>query len=205
MEAPPATGIAAGRDLIEHRTQAPPQAAPRRAQPVVGHSRDGLGVSCRSTSCMKPRRWMLASELFARCAWPNWIVPAGARFSPRSRVRPSMRRQYSAWSGAAHEHTPTPPRQACLDLVRVGGRRPALCRNAIALCDGSIAELFLPNHRANSAADTNARDSALAFSFAVQHGADPEAIRRALSRDSQGRACGPLGQALDIISKESAS
>jgi ribonucleoside-diphosphate reductase alpha chain len=68
--------------------------------------------------------------------------------------------------------------------------------------DGSIAELFLSNHRANSAADTNARDSALAFSFAVQHGADPEAIRRALSRDSRGRACGPLGAALDAIAVE---
>jgi ribonucleoside-diphosphate reductase alpha chain len=65
--------------------------------------------------------------------------------------------------------------------------------------DGSIAELFLSNHRVNSAADTNARDAALAFSFAVQHGADSEVIRRALSRDGQGRACGPLGAALDAI------
>ena len=58
----------------------------------------------------------------------------------------------------------------------------------------------LPNRRGtNSAADTSARDSAIAFSFAVQHGADAEAIRRALSRDAQGRALGPLGVALDII------
>ena len=68
--------------------------------------------------------------------------------------------------------------------------------------DGSIAELFLSNHRSNSAADTNARDAAILFSFAVQHGADPEAIRRALSRDSQGRANGPLGVALDRIAAE---
>jgi ribonucleoside-diphosphate reductase alpha chain len=65
--------------------------------------------------------------------------------------------------------------------------------------DGSIGELFLNNHKSNSAADTNARDSAIAFSFAVQHGADAEAIRRALSRDAQGRALGPLGVALDLI------
>ena len=69
--------------------------------------------------------------------------------------------------------------------------------------DGSIGELFLSNHKSNSQADTNARDSAIVFSFAVQHGADPEAIRRALSRDSEGRATGPLGMALDIIAKES--
>jgi len=57
--------------------------------------------------------------------------------------------------------------------------------------DGSIAELFLSSHKTNSAADINARDSAIVFSIAVQCGADPEAIRRALSRDSRGRASGP--------------
>jgi ribonucleoside-diphosphate reductase alpha chain len=67
--------------------------------------------------------------------------------------------------------------------------------------DGRIGELFLSNHKSNSAADTNARDSAIAFSFAVQHGADAEAIRRALSRDAQGGALGPLGVALDIIAE----
>jgi hypothetical protein len=68
--------------------------------------------------------------------------------------------------------------------------------------DGRISELFLNNHKSNSAADTNARDSAITFSIAVQHGADPDVIRRALCRDSRGNASGPLGAALDIISKE---
>jgi hypothetical protein len=68
--------------------------------------------------------------------------------------------------------------------------------------DGRICELFLNNHRSNSAADSSARDSAIAFSFAVQHGADAEAIWHALSRDAQGRALGPLGVALDIIARE---
>jgi hypothetical protein len=65
--------------------------------------------------------------------------------------------------------------------------------------DGRLGELFLNNHKSNSAADTNARDAAVAFSFAVQHGADPEAIRRALSRNTRGCATGPLGRALDKI------
>jgi hypothetical protein len=65
--------------------------------------------------------------------------------------------------------------------------------------DGSIAELFLSNHKSNSAADTAARDSAITFSIAVQHGADAEAIRRGLTRDGQGRALGPLGAALDCM------
>jgi hypothetical protein len=68
--------------------------------------------------------------------------------------------------------------------------------------DGRVGELFLCNHKSNSAADTNARDAAIAFSFAIQHGADPETIRKALSRDSQGRATGPLGAALDAIASQ---
>ena len=64
--------------------------------------------------------------------------------------------------------------------------------------DGQIGELFLSNHKNNSNADTGARDAAIAFSFAVQNGADAEAIRRALCRDARGDARGPLGRALDI-------
>jgi hypothetical protein len=70
--------------------------------------------------------------------------------------------------------------------------------------DGWIGELFLQNHKSDNSADTNARDAAIAFSFAVQHGADPEAIRKALCRDSQGNASGPLGVALDRIAAEDA-
>ena len=67
--------------------------------------------------------------------------------------------------------------------------------------DGRIGEIFLNNQKSNSAADANARDSAIVFSIAVQHGADVETIRRALCRDSQGRASGPLGEALDCIAR----
>jgi hypothetical protein len=64
------------------------------------------------------------------------------------------------------------------------------------------ARPFLNNHRSNSAADTSVRDAAIAFSFAILHGADPEAIRLSLSRDSNGRASGVLGAALDHIAGE---
>ena len=53
--------------------------------------------------------------------------------------------------------------------------------------DGRVGELFLNNHKSNSTADTNARDAAIAFSFAVQHGANIEDIRRALCRETDGR------------------
>jgi hypothetical protein len=68
--------------------------------------------------------------------------------------------------------------------------------------DGRIGELFLNNHKAGNQADTNARDSAIILSFALQHGADIEAIRRALCRDSQGRALGPIGAVLDLLTGE---
>jgi hypothetical protein len=68
--------------------------------------------------------------------------------------------------------------------------------------DGRIGEVFLSNHKTNSGADVAARDAAIAFSFAVQHGADSEAIRRALCRDGRGNASGPLGAALDLLAQE---
>ena len=65
--------------------------------------------------------------------------------------------------------------------------------------DERIGEVFVSNHKNNSGADVAARDAAIAFSFAVQHGADPEAIRRALCRDGRGNASGPLGCTLDKL------
>jgi ribonucleoside-diphosphate reductase alpha chain len=67
--------------------------------------------------------------------------------------------------------------------------------------DGRISELFLNNHKFGNQSDTNARDAAILLSFALQHGADIEAIRRALCRDSQGRALGPIGEVLDLIAR----
>src|SRR3984893_13018526 len=57
--------------------------------------------------------------------------------------------------------------------------------------DGRIAEIFLSNHKSNSAADTAA--TAIVASIALQFGANVETIRRALCRDSRGHASGPLG------------
>jgi hypothetical protein len=81
----------------------------------------------------------------------------------------------------------------------VANRRPNTtfdfrCGNLCYTCSysrfasGGIAELFLSNHKSNSHADTAARDSAITFSIAVQHGADSEIIRRALCRDASSSA-----------------
>ena len=65
--------------------------------------------------------------------------------------------------------------------------------------DGSLAEIFLQNHKAGSMAGVNAQDAAVVCSLALQHGVPLETIRCALMRDPQGRASGPLGAALDLI------
>jgi hypothetical protein len=67
---------------------------------------------------------------------------------------------------------------------------------------GGLAEIFLQNHRTGSGADVNAHDAGVACSFALQCGAAADDIRRALCRDSFGRALGPLGCALDLIAGE---
>lgn len=67
--------------------------------------------------------------------------------------------------------------------------------------DGSLAEIFLTNHRAGSQAGINAQDAAVVCSLALQYGVPLEVIRRALMRDAHGRASGPLAAALDRISE----
>lgn len=66
--------------------------------------------------------------------------------------------------------------------------------------DGRPGEVFLSSDlKAGSAADTAARDAAITCSIALQFGADFETVRKALCRDGQGRASGPLGTALDVL------
>jgi hypothetical protein len=65
--------------------------------------------------------------------------------------------------------------------------------------DGRIGELFLNNHKSGNQSDTNARDGAILLSFALQHGADINAIRKALCRDGAGHPLSPIGKALDLL------
>ena len=58
----------------------------------------------------------------------------------------------------------------------------------------TVAEWW-KNRRGESIA---AQDSAITCSIALQFGAYLETIRKALCRDSQGKASSPLGVALDV-------
>jgi ribonucleoside-diphosphate reductase alpha chain len=68
--------------------------------------------------------------------------------------------------------------------------------------DGSLAEVFLQNHKAGSMAGINAQDSAVVCSIALQYGVPLDIIRRALMRDGEGNASGPLAAALDKVAEE---
>jgi hypothetical protein len=66
---------------------------------------------------------------------------------------------------------------------------------------GELAEIFLTNGKIGSTTDTAARDSAVVCSIALQYGVSLDVIRRALMRDANGKASGPLAAALDLIDK----
>src|SRR6185503_5403278 len=60
--------------------------------------------------------------------------------------------------------------------------------------DGRLAEVFInvPG-RAGSAIEAVARDAATVASIALQYGTPAETIRRAVTRNTDGTASGPLG------------
>lgn len=70
--------------------------------------------------------------------------------------------------------------------------------------DRRPAEIFLTNAKLGSHSDTNTRDVAVVASIALQYGVPLEVRRRALMRDENGRASGPLSAALDLIAEPEA-
>jgi hypothetical protein len=133
-----------------------------------------------------PELMRLTSEMLAeRGALGDVAIP---QFTQRCHEQPTHR--------ASRRRLPDRRASETFEL-EAGGLRYTATLSWFA--DGRIGELFLCSHKSNSAADTTARDAAITFSIAVQHGADAEVIRRALCRDSQGRPSGPLAAALDAI------
>jgi hypothetical protein len=65
--------------------------------------------------------------------------------------------------------------------------------------DGRIAEIFLSLHKPGSPIEAIARDAAVTVSIALQHDADLETIRKALTKDHDGAPATLLGTALDKI------
>jgi ribonucleoside-diphosphate reductase alpha chain len=68
--------------------------------------------------------------------------------------------------------------------------------------NGDLAEIFLTTAKHGTAVDVNARDAAVAASLLLQHGCHVDTLRRALTRNGDGLASGPLALALDLLSTE---
>lgn len=67
--------------------------------------------------------------------------------------------------------------------------------------DGGLAEVFLDAGKVGTQVSAIVRDAAIMTSLALQFDCPGETARRAVSREGNGEASSPLGQALDLISK----
>jgi hypothetical protein len=94
-----------------------------------------------------------------------------------------------------------PDRRLCLSITLEKNGQHFIASYGF-FADGALAEVFLNNSKSGNDIDTSARDAAIATSFALQNGADLDALRKALSRNSNGAAAGVLGAALDLIASE---
>jgi len=65
---------------------------------------------------------------------------------------------------------------------------------------GKLAAIFLRIRTHGTAVDVNARDAAVAASLLLQHGCHVDTLRKALTRNGDGSASGPLACALDLLS-----
>jgi hypothetical protein len=65
--------------------------------------------------------------------------------------------------------------------------------------NGDLAEIFLNTRKHGTAVDVNARDAAIAASLLLQHSCPVDTLRKALTRNSDGSAAGPLARALDLL------
>jgi hypothetical protein len=65
--------------------------------------------------------------------------------------------------------------------------------------NGDLAEVFLNTCKHGTAVDVNARDAAIAASLLLQYGCHVDTLRKALTRNSDGSASGPLARALDLV------
>jgi ribonucleoside-diphosphate reductase alpha chain len=68
--------------------------------------------------------------------------------------------------------------------------------------NGELAEIFLTTAKHGTAVDVSARDAAIAASLLLQHGCHVDTLRKALTRNSDGSASGPLAGALDLLVEE---
>lgn len=65
--------------------------------------------------------------------------------------------------------------------------------------DGRLGEVFLRSGKTGTDMNVATIETAIAVSFALQHGCDLETLRKSLPRSADGRAEGAVGKLLDIL------
>lgn len=65
--------------------------------------------------------------------------------------------------------------------------------------DGRLGEIFLRAGKVGTDLNVSTIETAIAVSFALQHGCDLNTMREAMPRSADGRAEGAVGKLLDII------
>ena len=65
--------------------------------------------------------------------------------------------------------------------------------------DGRIAEAFIDGPKAGTDLQIAAKDSAVAVSIALQHGASVDELRHAMGRGGNGKPQGVIGALLDLM------
>lgn len=64
---------------------------------------------------------------------------------------------------------------------------------------GQIREVWINTGKSGEQMETLARDSAVLISIALQYGVPMEDLRKAIMRDADGNASGPIGKLLDCL------
>jgi hypothetical protein len=65
--------------------------------------------------------------------------------------------------------------------------------------DGRLAKIFIGSGKVGTAIEAIARDGAILISLLLQYGCALGQIQRALTRNADGRASGPLGALVDRV------
>ena len=65
--------------------------------------------------------------------------------------------------------------------------------------DGTLGEVFIDGGKTGQDIQSTARDAAVVISLALQHGVPVEAIRHAVTRNSNGEAGSILGATVDCL------
>lgn len=68
--------------------------------------------------------------------------------------------------------------------------------------DGRIAEVFLTGPKIGTALAAAAQDASIVVSLALQHGAPPDTLRHALTRNADGSPASAIGAALDLLAAD---